>query len=67
MNFRQKRVIFSTPFRKGGIFLTENMLFFLGQKMKDDLSKEKNGKIIFSVYMYKCYKYNITLVKKNQR
>ena len=35
--------------------------------MKDNPSQEKNGKVIFSVYMYKCYKYYITLLKKNER
>ena len=34
--------------------------------MKDDLSQVIHGNIIFSVYMYKCYKYDITLCKKNQ-
>ena len=34
----------------------------------DDLSEEIHGNMIFSVYMYKCYKYDITLLqKKSQR
>ena len=41
--------------------------FFFGQKMKGDLSQEIHGNMIFSVYMYKCYKYDITLLKKHQR
>ena len=46
----------------------ENMIFFFERKVKDDLSQEINGNMIFSVYMYKCYKYNITVLsKKNQR
>ena len=36
--------------------------------MKDDLSQEIHGSMIFSAYMYKYYKYDITLLqKKNQR
>ena len=35
--------------------------------MKDDLSQEIHGDMIFSVYMYKCYKYDITLLQKNKR
>ena len=36
--------------------------------MKDDLPQEIQGDMIFSVYIYKCYKYDITLLqKKNQR
>ena len=31
--------------------------------MKDDLSKEIHGNV-FSVYMYKCYKYDIILLRK---
>ena len=30
-----------------------------GQKMKDDLSQKTHGNMIFSVHMYKCYKYMI--------
>ena len=41
--------------------------FFFGRKMKDDLSQEIHGNMIFSVYMYKCYKYDIILLQKNQR
>ena len=33
--------------------------------MKDDISQEINGNKIFSVYMYKCYKYDVTLLPKN--
>ena len=32
--------------------------------MKDDLSQEIHGNMIFFVYMYKCYKYDITLIQK---
>ena len=42
--------------------------FFFGRKMKDDLPKEIHGNMIFSVYMSKCHKYDITLLqKKNHR
>ena len=35
--------------------------------MKDDLSQELHGNIIFSLYMYKCYKYDFTLLLKNPK
>ena len=36
--------------------------------MKDDLSQEIHRNMILFVFMYKCYKYDITLLqKKNQR
>ena len=41
-------------------------IFFFRRKMKDDYSQEIHG-MIFSVYMYKCYKYDITLLPKNER
>ena len=45
----------------------ENMIFFFERKVKDDFSQEINVNMIFSVYMYKCYKYDITVLpKKNQ-
>ena len=37
--------------------------FFFGQKVKNDLSQEIHGNAIFSVYMYKCYKCDITLLQ----
>ena len=30
--------------------------------MKDGFSQKIHGKIIFSVYMYKCYKYGVILL-----
>ena len=36
--------------------------FFFGLKMKDDLSQEIHENMIFSVYMYKCYKYDVTIL-----
>ena len=36
---------------KNGTFSLENMIFFLGWKMKDDLSQEVHGNMILSVYM----------------
>ena len=36
---------------------------FFGQKMKNDLSPEKRRNMIFSVHMYKCYKYGINLLQ----
>ena len=41
--------------------------FFFWRKMKNDLPQEIHESIIFSVYMYKCYKYNISPLPKNQR
>ena len=32
--------------------------------MKDDLSQEIHGNMIFSLYAYKCYKYDITILHK---
>ena len=52
---------------KYGIFFQKAWYFFFGRKMKDDLSHEIHGNMIFSVYMYKCYKYDIILLQKNQR
>ena len=45
------------------IFLfPENMILFFRRKMKDDLSQKKYMEIY--IYIYKCYKYNITLLQK---
>ena len=41
--------------------------FFIGRKMKNDLSQETHGNMIFSVYMYKCYKYDVTLLQKRSK
>ena len=35
--------------------------------MKDDLSQKIHGNMIFSVCMYKCYKYDITLLLKKAK
>ena len=35
--------------------------------MKDDLSQEIRGHMIFSVYMYECYKHDITLPPKKKK
>ena len=32
--------------------------------MKNDLSQEIHGNMKFSVYMYKCFKYDITFLEK---
>ena len=45
-------------------FFSRKFIFFLGRKMKDDLSQEIHGHMIFSIYIYKCYKYDITLLPK---
>ena len=50
------------------VFIFQKIYYFCGWKMKDDFSQEVHGNMIFSVYLYKCYKYDITLVQqKNQR
>ena len=46
------------------LFLRKLSYFFFGRKIKDDLSQEIHGNMILSVYMYKCYKYDITLLPK---
>ena len=53
------------------IFLfPENMNLFLRRKMKDDLSQEIHGNMIFSrniyIYIY-CYKYDITLLQNKSK
>ena len=47
-------------------FLPEN-LFFFGWKIKDDLSQEIHGNMIFSVHTCKCYKHDITLLPKKSK
>ena len=49
---------------KDGVFFRKMWYFFYGQKMKDDLSQEMHGNVTFSVFMYKCYKYDITHLPK---
>ena len=49
---------------KSGAFSPENMIYFFGRKMKDDLSQERHRKWYFLYYMYKYYKYDITLLQK---
>ena len=46
------------------VFFYQKIYSFLGQKIKDDHSQEKNGNMIFYVYRHKCYKYDITLLNK---
>ena len=41
--------------------------YFFPENMKNDLSQEIHGNMIFSVYMYKCYQYDITLLKKKSK
>ena len=53
------------------IFFRKIWSFYFRWKKKDKFSQGINGSMIFSVYMYKCYKYDITFLqkkkKKNQR
>ena len=41
---------------KDGILFRKTWYFFLGRKMRDDLSQEIHGNTIFSVYRYRCCK-----------
>ena len=50
-----------------GYFYSKARYFFFGRKMKDDLSQEIHVNTIFSVCMYKCYKYYITLLPKKSK
>ena len=52
---------------KDGIFFRKIWYFFFRRKMKDDLSQEMHGDMIFSVYRYKCYKYDIILLQKKSK
>ena len=52
---------------KDGIFFPEDMIFSCGRKIKDDLSQKILGNAIFSVHMYKCYKYDIALLQKKSK
>ena len=45
---------------KDGIFFPENIIFFFGQEVSDDLSQEIHGHMIFSVYTYGCYIRSVT-------
>ena len=49
------------------VFFFRKIYFFFGRKMEDDLSQEIHGNMIFSVYMYKCYKYDITSLQKKSK
>ena len=47
-------MIFLALSRKMLFFSPKTWYFFFGRKMKDDLSQERHGNMIFSVYTYKC-------------
>ena len=46
------------PSWKDDNFFRKKWYFFFGRKMKDQLSQEIHGDMIFFVHMYKCYKYD---------
>ena len=53
---------------KDGIFFPENMILFLGRKVREVLFQEIHGNMKFSVYMYGCSKCGaIPLCQRNQR
>ena len=56
-------IVFLVLSEKWYFCLPENMIFFLWME-NDDLSQETRGNMIFSVYMYRCYKYDIILLPK---
>ena len=41
--------------------------FFFRRKIKDDLSQEIHENMMFSLYMYKCYKYHITHLQQKKK
>ena len=45
---------------KDGIFFPKTWYFFLWEEVRDDLSEEINGNMIFSVYTWRCYKRGAT-------
>ena len=50
---------------KDGISFSPKILSYL--KMKYDLSQKIHGNMTFSVCMYKCYKYDITVLQKKSK
>ena len=60
-------MIFLVLSRKMVFFLPGNMIFFLWTENGRYLSQETHGNMIFSVYMCKCYKYDITLRPKKSK
>ena len=48
-------------------FFYPKICFFIGRKMKDNLSQEMHGNMIFSVCMYKGSKYYITLLPRKSK
>ena len=49
------------------IFFRKIWSFYFRWKKKDKFSQGINGSMIFSVYMYKCYKYDITFLQKKKK
>ena len=45
---------------KDGIFYPKTWYFFLGQEVRDDISQEEHGNMMFSVYTYGCYERGAT-------
>ena len=53
---------------KDGIFFPKNMIFFPWEKARDYFSQEIHRNMIFSAYIYGCYRRCVTpLCHKNQR
>ena len=51
---------------KESIFFPENMIFPFGRKMKDDLSQEIEGNMIFSVYTHRYYKHDVLPLRQKK-
>ena len=52
--------LFCNIWKDGISFFPKILYFFFRRKKKDDLSQKIYGNMIFCVYMYKCYKYDVT-------
>ena len=59
--------LFCNVWKDGILFFPKTWDFFFRRKMKNDLSQKTHGNMIFSVYMCKCYKYDITLLSKKAK
>ena len=52
---------------KDGITFFPKIYFLYSRKMKDDLYQKIHGNKIFSVHLFKCYKYDTTPLPNKQR
>ena len=47
-------------------FSRKHDLFFFVRKMKDNLSQEIHGNMMFLVYTYRCYKHDVTPLRQKK-